>query len=263
MPDKMQYRIDLKYIGAAFVGWQTQPDGGSVQDHLEDVLEKVLAENIKVIGASRTDSGVHAENQVASFCSGKPIDCGKLRASLNALLPDSIGVEGISPVPESFHAIRSARAKIYCYQIWNAPYRNPFLSPFSWQITSRLDLVAMSEASQHFVGFHNFSAFCASDSTAKTKERRVIEVKIQSFPNGLVQCWFVGEGFLKQMVRSIVGTLVEVGLGKREVNSIPQLIADKDRSKSGKTAPAQGLCLQRVVYESLSESSLLELYLKC
>jgi len=257
MPDKLQYRIDLKYIGTSFNGWQTQLDGGSVQDHLEAAMEKVLSEKIKLIGASRTDSGVHAEHQVASFLSSNELDCGKLRASLNALLPESVGVESIAQVSRDFHPIRSSTAKVYCYQIWNQPYRDPFYQPFSWRISSKLDLSKMTEAAQHFIGTHDFSSFCAADSSAKTKERRIIEVKVSSYENGLVQCWFVGEGFLKQMVRSMTGTLVDVGLGKRDVESIPSLIKAKDRTKSGKTAPAQGLCLKRVVYETLEGKSLL------
>ncbi len=263
MSDKFLYRLDLRYVGEPFNGWQSQTDGGSVQDHIEKVLERILSKKVRIIGASRTDSGVHAKHQVATFELESALDCNKMIGSMNALLPDSVGISSLVEVPKDFHPIGSSSAKVYRYQIWNARHRDPFLVPYVWHVMAELNLAEMVSASKYFIGLHDFSSFCASDSSAKTRKRRLLDLRIASSPDGLIECWFLGEGFLKQMVRSIVGTLVSVGLEKRRSDSIPDLILAKDRSKSGKTAPAHGLCLIQVVYDVPVDRSLLDQFLKC
>ncbi len=245
------YRLDLRYDGAPFQGWQSQPDQSGVQDHLERALKTFLRHDVRVTGASRTDSGVHAEHQVATFQSEVAFEPRRWLKSLNGLLPDSVGVDNLALVAPEFHPILSAKAKAYRYRLWVSELRHPFVAPFVWQMPGALDLGAMREEARAFVGAHDYTSFCAVDSSAKTKLRKVIEVDLHA-DGPLIEIWVVGEGFLKQMVRSMVGTLVGVGAGRHPRGSVARMLAAKDRTAAGQTAPALGLALVKIFYDEVA-----------
>lgn len=245
--DLPAYRLDLQYLGTSFLGWQSQPQGTAVQDHLEKALSTMLRHPVRVTGAARTDTGVHAEQQVAVFRTAVAYDERKWLKSLQGLLPSTVGVASIRTVGSDFHPIRSAQAKVYRYRLWLGVTRNPLIAPFAWQIVSDLDVTALAEAARDFVGLHDFTSFCAIDSTAKTRQREIYEVVVEQ-QGPLVDIWVSGSGFLKQMVRTMVGTLVDVGLGKRDAKSLPAVLAAKDRQAAGMTAPALGLSLVQICY---------------
>jgi tRNA pseudouridine38-40 synthase len=247
-PQGQKYRLDLQYIGTPFLGWQSQPQGGTIQDHLEGALTTMLRHKVRITGAGRTDTGVHAEHQVASFTTTVPYAERSWIKSLHGLLPREIGVTRLSPVDESFHPILSAQGKAYRYRVWTGVTRNPWVDPCSWQVVPTLDLAAMRSAAQSLVGTYDFTSFCAVDSSAKTRERTVLRVSIESY-GPLLEFWVIGRGFLKQMVRTMVGTLVDIGLGKHQPAAIDTMLEARDRRAAGRTAPAQGLTLVRVFYE--------------
>ncbi|MBC7660389.1 MAG: tRNA pseudouridine(38-40) synthase TruA [Chitinophagaceae bacterium] len=247
-PNYYTYRIDLNYIGSEFSGWQSQPSGKTVQDALEKALFVALRKKIRVVGASRTDTGVHAEHQVASFRIDETIDCPRVFRSLQALVPPSIGILGLTPIATDFHPIKSAHAKLYRYRIWLGPGTNAFIRPYAWTIPYELDFAAMKCASAFFVGRHNFRSFAAVDGSSLTFDRTILDLKWIEKGNGLIEMYILGEGFLKQMVRNIVGTLVEVGQGKRKPADVLSIIAADDRRSAGMTAPALGLSLVEIYY---------------
>lgn len=245
--DVRSYRIDLKYVGTSFHGWQSQPSGNCVQDFLEKALATLLRHPVRVIAAARTDSGVHAEHQVAIFKSAVTFDERRWIKSLYGLLPESVGVTALAPVDPAFHPILAATGKAYCYRIWRKAERNPFLVPFVWTHLRDLDVAAMRAAATDLVGTHDFTSFCAVDSSAKTRVRTVLGIEVVE-KGPMLEVWVTGEGFLKQMVRNIVGTLVEVGTGRRAPSAMPGILAAKDREAAGVTAPAQGLTLVEIFF---------------
>lgn len=244
------YRLDLRYDGRPFQGWQSQPDGSGVQDHLEKALRTFLRHDLRVTGASRTDSGVHAEHQVATFSTDVAFDARRWLRSLHGLLPEAVGVMGIQPVEAAFHPILSAKGKAYRYRLWLSESRHPFGAPYAWTVPATLDLALMGREAASFVGTHDYTSFCAVDSSAKTKVRTVTEVAVLG-AGPLVEVWVLGEGFLKQMVRSMVGTLVAVGAGRYPPGSVAPMLAALDRKAAGQTAPAAGLCLVEIFYDEL------------
>ena len=251
-PDK-SWRLDLSYDGTGTHGWQSQPSGLGIQDILQKHLQTVLRHKVALTGASRTDAGVHARQQVAVFRSPVAIEALPLQRSLHGLLPETIAVHGIDQVGESFHPILSARAKIYRYLIWNDPVRNPFLRPFVWHFRGHLDRERIRRELQAIVGEHDFSAFCAVDSSARTRVRHIHDVRlVEAGP--LLEIWISGGGFLKQMVRSIVGTLVDLGRGRpMSAPDMEAILKTRDRQKAGVTAPAAGLCLMGLFYDELPD----------
>ena len=244
------YRIDLKYVGADFHGWQSQPSGRGVQDHLEKALKTILRHDVRVTAASRTDTGVHAEHQVATFKTAEPFDEKRWLKSLHGLLPESVGVTAVKPVAAEFHPIYSGKGKAYRYRLWLGAERNPMVAPFVWQLYYECNVDKIQGEAKTIIGRHDFTAFCAADSSAKTKVRTVHQVEVHA--NGpLVDIWIIGDGFLKQMVRILVGTLVEVGTGKAQPGAILRAVASGKRDDAGKTAPAQGLSLVEIFYDAM------------
>ena len=239
------YLLDISYNGLNFHGFQSQTDGMAIQDKLESALTTYLREPIKLRGASRTDSGVHALAQKAVFSTCKAIDTAKFLLGINALVPNGIGVKKISVVPQGFNPMYEAKAKIYRYTLWRGRCFDPFLAPFIWQVPRQLDFTTLEAHLQKLCGKHDFSSFCSIDSSAKTKVRRVLETKVVIYDD-CCDLWFLGEGFLKQMIRIMVGTVVEFSLGKLSSSSIEEILACKDREKAGITAPGQGLFLMEV-----------------
>ena len=241
-----KYRLLLAYDGTGFCGWQQQPQGKSVQQAIATALSKILAgEKVRVLAAGRTDRGVHAEGQVAAFSAAQVLDCAKITRSLNSMLAPAICVRACDVVPENFHPIHAAQAKVYRYRIRNATQSNPFTHAYEWHVPHPLDLPAMRYAATQLLGKHDFTSFCAADSHARTKVRTLHEVRIDT-QGELIELWFTGDGFLKQMVRTITGTLVAIGLG-RELDCA-KILPQHNRQTAAATAPARGLTLMQVVY---------------
>lgn len=251
MPDFF-YKLEIAYKGQGFEGWQSQPSGNAVQDHIERALEKVLRKKVRITGASRTDSGVHAEHQIASFRIDCELDISKIHRSINALISSDISILSLEKSSNEFHPIRSAKAKAYRYRLWLHSVSHPFLSDFVWQLPKgakqTVNVDAMREAANYCLGYQDFKSFAASDRSAKTTKRRIFEIFIDDSSLPLVDLYFIGEGFLKQMVRTMVGTLVDVGLGKVSADQMIDIISSQDRKNAGKTAPAKGLCLVKIMY---------------
>lgn len=253
-----RYKLTIAYRGTRYHGWQTQgvyanwkgepPPVGegipTVQEKLRRALETVVRHDVALVGSSRTDAGVHAKGQVAHFDTDKTqIPIEKLRQSVNARLPGDILLRKIEPVPDTFHAIRSTIRKRYQYVIWHAPDRPPFFNDLIWHRRFPLDVQAMQTAAAHLVGEHDFTTFAKPGHGRQTTVRTIHDCSISYRAPRLI-VGIEGSGFLWHMVRIIVGTLVEVGLKRIAAESIPRILAAKDRTLSGPTAPPYGLFLQ-------------------
>lgn len=243
----MNLKLTLEYDGGRFVGWQTQPNGRSVQETLEAAIGRLCGEPVRVTGAGRTDAGVHARGQVASLSTSRDLPLRAWSAGLNALLPEDVACVRAEGAPEGFDARRWARGKRYMYSILQTPVRSPLRRGRAWEIRRPLDLAAMRGAAPAFLGKHDFSALRAADCPARTTVREMRRLEILSEGPG-VTVVVEATAFLKHMVRNIVGTLVEVGHGRRAADSLPGLLAGRDRTRAGPTAPAHGLCLDEVFY---------------
>lgn len=247
-------RLTLEYAGARFAGWQIQPDARTVQGELERALAELLREPVRVVGASRTDAGVHATGQVASFQTPSPLPCEKLLAGLNALLPEDAAVSRVEEAPEGFHARFSALGKHYRYRLLSRPARSPLHRGDAWHLPRALDLEAMRQAGALLVGRHDFRAFVSRPDGDGDCVRTLTRVDVSEAPlevpggGRLVLVDVVGESFLYKMVRTIVGTLAQVGRGTRPAGDLRALLASGDRRRAGPTAPAHGLTLVRVAY---------------
>lgn len=242
-------KLVLEYDGTDFVGWQVQPNGRSVQEALERSLGTLLGGSIRVVGSGRTDAGVHARGQVVSFRTERDLPLRAYVHGLNALLPKDVAVVSAQQAPEGFDARRSASGKRYVYRISTRQVRSPLRRRTHWEIFPPLDRGAMREAARHLLGEHDFSAFRASDCPAKTTVRNLRVLDVRDGDDDEIVVVAEATAFLKQMVRNLVGTLAEVGLGRRTPDSIPALLASGDRTKAGRTAPPQGLALDEVFYE--------------
>lgn len=243
------FRLLLEYDGASFEGWQVQAAGArTIQGCLEDALEKISGQRVAVTGSGRTDAGVHAEAQVASFALETELPAERLRMAMNGVLPREIVVRELSLASADFDARRRARRKLYRYRIWNGRERSPLRAARSHHVAQPLDLGAMQLACRTLVGEHDFSCFRAAGSDVKTSVRTLHRVEIGGEPGGELTLELEGSGFLRYMVRNIAGTLLEVGLGKRAPGSLGELIDTRDRALAGPTAPAHGLTLVRVDY---------------
>jgi tRNA pseudouridine38-40 synthase len=243
------YRLTLEYDGAGFAGWQRQPVGQrSVQGELEGALRRVTGEAVRVVGAGRTDAGVHAEAQVASFRLEAAPDPLRLGRALNGVLPRDVAVRGCEKAPDDFHARFAALSKLYRYRIWNGASRSPLREARSHWVRSPLDLAAMRRAGRLLEGTHDFACFQKAGSPQRSSVRTLRRVGVEGEPRGEVAISLEGDGFLRHMVRIVAGTLVGVGLGRRPAEEMPALLACRDRTRAGRTAPARGLVLVRVDY---------------
>ncbi|MFZ2053650.1 MAG: tRNA pseudouridine(38-40) synthase TruA [Candidatus Aminicenantales bacterium] len=238
-------KLVLSYDGTDFCGWQRQPDERTVQGVIEDALARLSGKRIPVAGAGRTDAGVHARGQVASFKAEFRLKNGELRRALNALLPGDVRVLSAGPAPPGFDARRSARSKVYRYRIFNGPRISPFLFRYVLHWTRPLDLEKMAEAAGRFKREADFTAF--SSNRLLQPVRRVSRSELHKKGPEIIYT-IEANGFLRYMVRTIVGTLLEVGRGKIEPRAIENLFAGNKRSLSSPTAPAKGLCLVKVIY---------------
>ncbi len=244
---RWNYRLALAYEGTAFHGWQIQPSVRTVQGELAAALERILGEAVTVIGASRTDAGVHAEEQVASFSTASRLDCVALARALNALTGDDLVVLGLREAPSSFHARFSVLGKRYRYRVRNAPLPVPWERRHAWHIPGALDVAAMQQEAAALIGTHDFTSFRAAGSDVATSTRTLDRCEVRG-EDRLVSVICEGNGFLRHMVRNIVGTLVEVGLGRRASGFTAKALAARDRAAAGPTAPSHGLWLETVFY---------------
>jgi tRNA pseudouridine38-40 synthase len=241
-------KLTLEYDGTRYVGWQVQPNGPSIQAEVERALATLHKAPRRVTAAGRTDAGVHARAQVASFPEERPLPLSAYVKGMNALLPEDVAVRAASIEPDGFDARRSARGKRYRYVIENGVTRAPLGRLQAWQLFGPLDVAAMREAARHLVGRHDFAAFQAADCACDHAVREVRRLDVVGETGGRVEVVVEATAFVKHMVRNFVGTLAEVGQGKRAPGSIPALLASLDRTRAGRTAPPQGLFLEEVFY---------------
>lgn len=240
-------RLDLKFDGTNYHGWQIQPEKATVQGTLCAALSAVMHEDIIPVGCGRTDSGVHASGYVCSFNANSDIPAERIPYALNANLPDDIVCIAASEAAAEFSANRSAKGKTYRYIIDNGAFCDVFSSRFAWHYKYPLDITAMQNAAMAFLGTHDFIGFASSGFSVKTTVRTIYSINIEK-KNNMITIDVTGNGFLYNMVRIIVGTLVYAGGGKISPDDMADIIASCDRTKAGITAPAKGLCLKEVFY---------------
>jgi tRNA pseudouridine38-40 synthase len=272
VPDEVRtsvptFKITLAYDGTGFVGWQRQAAGTSIQGLLEDALRDLDQRDVPVAGAGRTDAGVHALGQVASFTLDRLIEPATLVRAVNARLPASVRIVNAEQVDASFHARFCAVRKTYWYRIWNARPMSPFERAHAWHVPEPLDVRSMMRAADHLAGRHDFSAFQAAGSSVRSSERELFHSSVRAdrtLPEhglgfnastragrgALIVYEVSGDGFLRHMVRAIVGSLVEVGRGRRPAEWMAEVLESRDRRAAGPTAPPQGLVLFSVEYGS-------------
>lgn len=241
-------KLTLRYDGSAFHGWQYQPNCITVEEELKKALFNIFREDIKIQSCSRTDAGVHANMFCCSFRTENERPCDKIVLGLNAVLPETIAVYGCEDMCEDFHARYSCVGKEYIYIIWNGKERNPFQRNYALHFPRRIDEKLLNEQSKDFIGTYDFSSFCASGATVQSKVRTVYDADVKR-EGDFVIFSVKGEGFLYNMVRIMVGTLLDINDGKIEKNKIREIISSKNREQAGKTAPPEGLYLNRVFYD--------------
>jgi len=244
-----RFRITIAYDGTDYVGWQRQATGVSIQGLLEDALSQIEEGPVTVTGAGRTDAGVHALGQVAAFSLTRPIATDALVRALNIRLPNAVRALAAEAAPADFHPQYAARSKTYRYHIWNGDVVSPFEYRYVWHVPGALDLAAMGAAARMLEGRHDFAAFQSVGSDPAQTERTVFSSLVHRSENpDEIAYEITGDGFLRHMVRAIAGSLVEIGRGGRRPEWIQEVIASRDRSLAGRTAPSAGLCLVRVEY---------------
>ncbi|MBO4905298.1 MAG: tRNA pseudouridine(38-40) synthase TruA [Lachnospiraceae bacterium] len=247
--------LTVAYDGTNYSGWQIQPDAETIEGVLDRELSRILGEDIRVIGASRTDAGVHAEGAVAVFDTDSRIPGEKFSYALNQSLPDDIVVRQSREVPPDFHPRKTACVKTYRYSIWHDNFPMPTNSRYTHWVHYPLDAYAMEEAALFFRGKYDFAGFCSAATDAESTVRKIYDIEVVREHRkpvlreggrlyyGRIDIFVTGDGFLYNMVRIIAGTLIDVGTGKIKSTDIPEIIDSKDRSRAGNTAPAKGLTL--------------------
>ncbi len=242
------FRLLIAYDGTDFYGWQTQPDRPTVQAALEAAAATALRTPVSIVGSGRTDAGVHARGQTAHFTTGVPVDPRRLRNALNGILPKSIGVLDVAPAPDGFHARYDARRRRYHYYVSLAP--RPLECRWRYVMHAPPDFDRMNEAARDLLGTHDFSAFCRTKSETENRVCTVAEARwVAGEREGDRHFRIVADRFLHGMVRAVVGTLFEVGRGRRPVDDLPRVLATGDRREAGPAAPAHGLVLEHVGYD--------------
>jgi len=243
----MKVRLVLEYDGTAYAGWQIQSNGHTVQAVVEEALTRLSGEFLRLHPSGRTDAGVHARGMVAHFTIVRELPMAAFLQGLNRLLPMDISVREANRVADDFHARYDSTGKWYRYTLQTGEMRSALRARTSWHVRGALDLDLMRRAAADFIGRHDFSAFRAAGCEARTTVREIYSLEISAVDE-LIQIDVKGKGFLRNMVRVMVGTLVEIGWGKRPPGDVAALLAEGRRELSGRTAPPQGLCLMEVWY---------------
>ncbi len=239
--------LTVAYDGTNYHGWQCQPNVITIQQVVQRAIERILDHDVKIYAGGRTDTGVHAMGQVINFFTNKAIELRDLGRGLNSILPRDIRIHDAREADPTFHARYSAKAKTYVYCILNRPFASPFLERYVWHIRHSLDVPAMGEAAKDIVGKLDFSAFKKKDEVYKTAVREVMRAGVKK-KGDVIYVFVEAQGFLRYMVRTIVGTLVLVGSGRISVPEFSSILVSKEREKAGPTAPAKGLFLRRIRY---------------
>lgn len=241
--------LTLSYDGSRFHGWQMQENAETVQGCLAAACERIFGHKVTLYGCSRTDASVHANIFCCNFRTEKETPCEKIKVGLNALIPDEIAVLTAKEVSSDFNARFDCRGKEYIYKVWNSRVRNPFLINKALHYPVPIDDRLLDKESKAFIGYHDFSAFCSSGTEVQDKRRTIYDFSVKR-EGDLVVFTVRGDGFLYNMVRIIVGTLLDINSGKIPVNSIPDIISSRDRVRAGVTARPEGLYLNSVFYDT-------------
>ena len=239
--------LTISFDGTAYHGWQVQNNAVTVQETLQDALEQICSNRDNVVGCSRTDAGVHANMYCCNIRTQSAIPCEKLVGALNALLPRDIAALSCEEVDWNFHARYDCKSKEYIYKIWNSPNKNPFLFGYSLHHKYPLDFEMLDRQAKDFIGTHDFSSFCAAGSSVEDTVRTVMNASVER-EGDMITFRVEADGFLYNMVRIMVGTLIDIARGKIPQNSIPQIIEARNRFAAGQTAPARGLYLNNIHY---------------
>ena len=240
-------KLTLCYDGSQYHGWQIQENADTVQQRIVDACQRILGEKVTVYGCSRTDTGVHANEYCCNFKSCTDRETKKILRGLNAVLPEDIAVKSCEEVESDFNSRFDTKCKQYIYKIWNAPYKNPFLNNKALHYPYKLDSEMLNIQCKDYIGTHDFSAFCSAGSEVKDKVRTIFDCSVEK-EGELVVFKVTGDGFLYNMVRIMVGTLIDISRKKIPADSIEQIILSKNRSAAGYTAPAHGLYLNKIHY---------------
>jgi tRNA pseudouridine38-40 synthase len=241
-------KLVLQYDGIGLCGWQRQKNQPTIQEHLETALSRLCDQPITVTGAGRTDAGVHALGQAANFYTKAPRTLDEIVSGGNALLPNQIAILSAEPVAHDFHARYSAVSKVYFYDLFLGPVRPALRRNFVWHVGLGLDLDAMRRALPMVLGEHDFAAFQSTGTDVKTTVRIMLRADMDQLDSDIVRITFEANGFLRHMVRALVGTLVGIGRGKLSSDQMADILASRDRDRAGPTAPPQGLFLKQVIY---------------
>ncbi|MBQ8029065.1 MAG: tRNA pseudouridine(38-40) synthase TruA [Clostridia bacterium] len=239
--------LSLRYDGSAFHGWQFQPNCITVEEEMKKACKRILGEDVRLQSCSRTDAGVHANMFCCSFKTESQRDCEKLITGLNAVLPETISVFSCKEVSEDFHARYSCVGKEYIYKIWNGKQRNPFLTKYALNYPHEIDCEMLDLQARQFIGTFDFASFCASGSSVLSTVRTIYDCRVWREGETVVFS-IKGNGFLYNMVRIIVGTLLDINRGKIEKDKISEIIASKNREAAGVTVGPEGLYLNKVYY---------------
>ncbi|MGD8470478.1 MAG: tRNA pseudouridine(38-40) synthase TruA [Desulfobacteraceae bacterium] len=242
------FKLIIEYDGSRYHGWQRQKQDRSIQGEIEKALKTITTSSVTLIGSGRTDAGVHARGQVANFKCDTRLEPEALMNALNSLLEEDIVIQACEPASTSFHARYDAKSKVYHYRILNRPLPAAIGRQYAWFIRKPLNLEAMRAAIVHLIGHHDFKAFESSGSARQQTTRHIYSAELTEQESGLLVFEIEADGFLRYMVRSIVGTLVDVGLGKLTPPEFKRVLDSKDRSRASATAPARGLMLMKVNY---------------
>jgi len=243
----MRFKLVIEYDGTEYHGWQVQPNGRTIQGELEQALHRMRGETTRVVAAGRTDAGVHAAGQVVSFTLERSIAPDTLAAALNALTPRDLSIRSAEVVADEFDPRRGAVSRVYLYRIWNASWASPFWRRYACHVRCRLNMEAMRAAAATLIGEHDFTSFRAAGCDAAHARRQVLRSRLD-IDGSLVVYTIEANAFLRCMVRNIVGTLLEVGRGTRNSADVGEILAARDRTCAGPTAPPHGLCLAEVKY---------------
>ena len=248
-------KLTIHYLGTRYQGWQVQPDRPTVQGTLEQALGRFLSEKVRVVGAGRTDSGVHARGQVASLATESLIPLRGILLGVNAQLPKDIRIMAVEEAPSGFHARHDAVSKDYAYRFSTAAVVSPFLSPTVHAVRGSLEIPRMAEAASAFLGDQDLAAFCGPEGRLKNTRRVVTASQLRAEPEGVWVYQVSANGFLQYLVRTIVGTLFEVGRGRLDAAAVAAILASKDRRRAGPTAAPEGLTLECVHYPNMGDGS--------